>query len=280
MTQGKRTAVWRPQEHPYIEVIDGSPLTAYHPVLHLHEEFEFAWKPHTSWSLLAGETTYTIPADVVVVTSPYLPHKPVVAEGDHRGYVGLRIAPQFVYDIVDRLFPDAGHTPFSPSVTFIQDGHVRIRLHRLHRGLVSNALTHVQLDESIRQLVTTAFSFMIPALAQHPVKQHVVQTVKSFIEAHYQEQISLGQLSMLTNVSASHLNHLFGETIGMPPHAYQLQIRISRAKAFLAQGRPIADVAVETGFASQSHFGVHFKRNVSITPSQYAADVNRRSHTS
>ena len=139
MKQDNRTIVWRPHDHPYIEVIDGSPLTGYHSVLHLHEEFDFAWKP-ASWRLLVGETTHTISADVVVVTSPCLPHKAIVAEGDHSRYVGFRIAPQFVYDIVENGFTHTSNTPSTLPITFIQNAHFRTRLRRLHSVLLSSTL--------------------------------------------------------------------------------------------------------------------------------------------
>ncbi|MEM8643165.1 MAG: helix-turn-helix domain-containing protein, partial [Cyanobacteria bacterium P01_G01_bin.54] len=37
----------------------------------------------------------------------------------------------------------------------------------------------------------------------------------------------------------------------------------------LAQGRPIIEVADDTGFADQSHLTRHFKRFVGVTPGQY-----------
>jgi AraC-like DNA-binding protein len=49
-------------------------------------------------------------------------------------------------------------------------------------------------------------------------------------------------------------------------------VRILRAKRLLKKERAIAKVATETGFASQSHFGYHFKRLVGVTPRQYAKD--------
>jgi AraC-like DNA-binding protein len=55
----------------------------------------------------------------------------------------------------------------------------------------------------------------------------------------------------------------------MPPHEYQLQVRIARAKSALRTGSPIAQVALDMGFADQSHFTRVFKRLVGGTPAQY-----------
>jgi len=62
----------------------------------------------------------------------------------------------------------------------------------------------------------------------------------------------------------------FKRRYGLPPHAYQLCLRISRARRMLLAGAPPADVAAQCGFVDQSHFNRHFKRQVGMTPMQYA----------
>ena len=57
--------------------------------------------------------------------------------------------------------------------------------------------------------------------------------------------------------------------LGIPPHQYQIQIRISRAKVLLRKGLPIKKIVKETGFTDQSHLTRHFKRFVQVTPSRY-----------
>jgi AraC-like DNA-binding protein len=73
-------------------------------------------------------------------------------------------------------------------------------------------------------------------------------------------------------LSPFHLNRLFCREIGMPPHAFQTQVRIARAKTLLRQGLPITGVAMQTGFADQSHLTRHFKRLLKLTPGQYRED--------
>jgi AraC-like DNA-binding protein len=62
----------------------------------------------------------------------------------------------------------------------------------------------------------------------------------------------------------------FKKRYGLPPHAYQLCLRISHARQLLLEGAPAADVAARCGFADQSHFIRHFKRFNGVTPRQYA----------
>ena len=72
----------------------------------------------------------------------------------------------------------------------------------------------------------------------------------------------------------------FKRRYGLPPHAYQICLRISLARRLLLAGAPPADVAVQCGFVDQSHFNRHFKRLVGVTPMTYAhanATSKRRS---
>jgi len=62
----------------------------------------------------------------------------------------------------------------------------------------------------------------------------------------------------------------FKRRYGLPPHAYQLCLRVCRARHMLLAGAPPADVAVRCGFVDQSHLNRHFKRIVGVTPMQYA----------
>lgn len=61
----------------------------------------------------------------------------------------------------------------------------------------------------------------------------------------------------------------FKKRFGLPPHAYQLRLRVTRARVLLLQGAPASEVAAQCGFADQSHLIRHFKRIAGVTPSQY-----------
>jgi AraC-like DNA-binding protein len=81
--------------------------------------------------------------------------------------------------------------------------------------------------------------------------------------------VTLRALARFAGLSAFHLCRVFREAVGMPPHAYQTQIRVRRAKSLLAAGVPIARAAAEAGFYDQSHLTRHFKRIVGLTPGRY-----------
>jgi AraC-like DNA-binding protein len=96
-----------------------------------------------------------------------------------------------------------------------------------------------------------------------------IRRTKRFLDEHYAERVSLHELARLMRLSAYHLNRTFRRKIGMPPHEYQVQVRILKAKGFLRLGRSISETASLVGFVDQSHFTRHFKRFVGVTPGKF-----------
>jgi AraC-like DNA-binding protein len=96
-----------------------------------------------------------------------------------------------------------------------------------------------------------------------------IRRTKRFLDEHYAERVSLHELARLVGLSAYHLNRTFRRKIGMPPHEYQVQVRIIKAKSFLRLGRSISETVSLVGFVDQSHFTRHFKRSVGVTPGKF-----------
>ena len=124
-----------------------------------------------------------------------------------------------------------------------------------------------------------AFSFLQELAVRHSAtnitlprsgnEDFAIRRTKRFLDEHYAERVSLHELARLMRLSAYHLNRTFRRKIGMPPHEYQVQVRIMRAKAFLRLGRSISETASLVGFVDQSHFTRHFKRFVGVTPGKF-----------
>jgi AraC-like DNA-binding protein len=82
--------------------------------------------------------------------------------------------------------------------------------------------------------------------------------------------VDLETLAKRAGLSRFQALRAFKHRYGLPPHAYQLALRIGHARKLLRAGAAAADVAARCGFADQSHFTRHFKRINGVTPAQYA----------
>jgi AraC-like DNA-binding protein len=63
----------------------------------------------------------------------------------------------------------------------------------------------------------------------------------------------------------------FAREIGMTPNAYRINCRLNLGRQLLRKGESISEVAHETGFSDQSHFGRAFLRHFGATPGQFRA---------
>ena len=99
------------------------------------------------------------------------------------------------------------------------------------------------------------------------------------MEEHYTEAISLDELAKVCNLNAAYLNRIFKQALGLPPHAYQINVRLLKAKVLLQEGQTISNTALKLGFTDQSHFTRRFKRSFGMTPGQYQKINTKKSKT-
>jgi len=91
-----------------------------------------------------------------------------------------------------------------------------------------------------------------------------------FIEENLDRNLSLETMAAEVIVSPRYLPRAFKTAIGQSPHRYVLARRIERAKELLrSTDMPIVDVALASGFSSQSHLSNWFLREVGISPAAY-----------
>jgi AraC-like DNA-binding protein len=96
-----------------------------------------------------------------------------------------------------------------------------------------------------------------------------VATARAMLDARFAETVALAELATVCGMSAFQLIRAFHATVGVPPHAYQTQVRAERARDLLRRGEPISGVAFACGFADQSHLTRVFKRHFGLTPGAY-----------
>jgi AraC-like DNA-binding protein len=100
-----------------------------------------------------------------------------------------------------------------------------------------------------------------------------VRRAREHLRERWDQPVSLAELAGVAGLSRFELARRFREQIGVAPHAFQVNLRVERARALLAAGHPPATVAAACGFADQPHLTRTFKRAVGVTPGRYARAV-------
>ena len=113
-----------------------------------------------------------------------------------------------------------------------------------------------------------------PRLPSRAQDLSAVARAKDYLQEHYYRSVTLDELSCAAHVSKYWLVHAFTRALGLPPHTYQLQVRMARARQLLGRGVLGTQAALDLGFADQAHFIRHFKRVMGVTPGEYRRSVD------
>jgi AraC family transcriptional regulator len=93
--------------------------------------------------------------------------------------------------------------------------------------------------------------------------------VLDYIHSNLGRDLGLDNLAHVACLSPRHFIRAFRTSLGVNPHRYVLTERVREAKRLLAGPSAIVEVALELGFASQSHFTDVFRRMTGTTPKRY-----------
>jgi AraC-like DNA-binding protein len=99
-----------------------------------------------------------------------------------------------------------------------------------------------------------------------------LQHAQALIAARCTEALTLDEMAAEAKMSRYHFIRAFRRAVGMTPHAWQIDLRIQRARSLLKQGMTLADAALQLGFSDQSHFQRAFKQRVAATPGDYRSN--------
>jgi AraC-like DNA-binding protein len=84
--------------------------------------------------------------------------------------------------------------------------------------------------------------------------------------------VELGELAAAVGSSVFHACRVFRRVTGTTLSGFRGELRLRHALAMLLDGdAPLADVAAQAGFASQSHLGNRFRARFGLTPGRVRA---------
>jgi AraC family transcriptional regulator len=119
------------------------------------------------------------------------------------------------------------------------------------------------IDDQLRERAHQQFRGGLPGGA--------LRRVRSYIDNHIGDRISLDELAHQAGVSRFHFARQFRHSTGESPMGYLRRLRIERSKSILqTRDSTIAEVAARLGFSDQSHFTRIFGRLVGVSPGNFA----------
>jgi AraC-like DNA-binding protein len=260
--------IWRVEDLGGLELFQAT-ISEFTFRPHAHEEFFIAvTEAGLAAPVYRGNRHLIGPGDLIVLNPEEAHAGGPPAEGSWT-YRAL-YPPRDLMREVMAEFPPGRPLRFSGDV--IRDREITARLRRFHRLCTSPHPSRLEREACLAEaLVLLAGRHAVPLRAPRPPgrEPRAVRLSRAYLEEHAQENVTLPDLARCAGLSAFHLCRVFRAAVGMPPHAYQTQVRVRRAKSLLRAGVPIAAAATAAGFYDQAHLTRHFKRIVGLTPGRY-----------
>ena len=101
----------------------------------------------------------------------------------------------------------------------------------------------------------------------HPT---VIEQIQQYIEKNYNQSLTLESLAKLFHFHPSYLSSYFSKHTKLGVNEYLHQVRITRAKELLKNGRlSVSSISEKVGYSDPSYFTKVFKKNVGISPRIY-----------
>jgi AraC family transcriptional regulator len=99
--------------------------------------------------------------------------------------------------------------------------------------------------------------------------------VRDYIDVNIDSSILVEDLAGIVSLSAAHFCRAFKKSFSATPHAYIVSRRVERAQELMRTTRtPLSQIALDCGFADQTHLSKLFRRLTGRTPNNW-----RRAYT-
>ncbi|MDY3617458.1 AraC family transcriptional regulator [Agathobaculum sp.] len=235
---------------------------------HFHEYYVIGFVEGGNRHLWCKGREYDLSAGDLILFNPRDNHYCAPVNGELLDYRAVNIEPGVMRAMVKEITGKAYAPRFTVNVVYKSDAAQLVGV--LYQAIVSNA-PKMEKEE--------AFFFLLEQVLQEyaspfdeaeiSVPNQQIQTLCTYMENHFAENITLDDLLKMADFGKSYLLRTFTKQVGVSPYRYLQTIRLDKAKKLLEQGVAPVDAANMSGFADQSHFTNFFKTFIGLTPKQY-----------
>ncbi len=211
-----------------------------------------------------GELRHSLPGEVVIL-HPDETHDGQAGTESPFAYRAITINPVEVQNILQ-----GSSLPFLPGGVTNHPNFVQIArqlLAELHRPL--ETLEQQELIFAFANCLQQSTSGSVQhTRANYQAIKRVREYIDDMMSIHstLSVDISLDELAAISQYSKWQVTRDFRSLYGTTPYRYITVKRLQKAKKLLELGLPLVQVAIDSGFADQSHFTRHFKQCFGTTP--------------
>jgi AraC-like DNA-binding protein len=252
--------------------------------LHTHDAIELTWIRSGRGMRFLGGSVEPFEEDDLVLIAPSVAHTWLSHERSTsraqasvlqlRATAGLSALPEWQRDVAPLFHrPDAG---------WVITGELQETLRLAMRSIADlSSLARLSVCLDLLSRITHA----VEAGAQtvrpiglrsalqtggDPAQQRRLLTLLGWIQRHHHSPISSHDAARRLHISPAAFSRAFKRLVGKPFSVYVNDLRIADACLALTQSdRPIADIALRSGFGTLSNFNSQFRSRLGLTPRDY-----------
>lgn len=234
--------------------------------------------------IVNGETIPLDEGEVCVIDSGCLHYYTSVDDQDCTFYTGLSneklfsgagsLTEKYISPIFHSFHPNYAvvrkDNPYSPKITNLFKEMKRIldeQENAYELDIVAKLHEYIAL---LFKALPSDFFLTLPVLSE---EADSFQKMVYFIYRNYGQKISIEDIAKQGNISRGTCYKMFEKYTEKTPMDFVMNYRLTRAKTMLEDPSiPILDIAMNCGFAHQSHFTNHYHKHFGISPKKYRMD--------
>jgi AraC-like DNA-binding protein len=259
--------VWRRDKNG-LELQSGRRVSSYQLDQHFHDEYQFMLVHEGSREIRFGRDNRIFGAGALTVVNPGDAHSTRCGGELGSSFRTMLVPVAFLKHAAEALGKRTGS---EPRFRFEVSGRSAARAFLAAHLACEQRHDSLQAEDHLVDFVSSLVddSELHGRIPRGSSADREVKLAREYIDSHFARDLTLDELAVAAGISKFHLLRKFKRATRLPPHAYQIRVRLNFAKLLLSQGMPIKKVAAEVGFADASHLGRWFRQIIGFTPAHY-----------
>jgi AraC-like DNA-binding protein len=232
----------------------------------MHDQFGVGVIEAGAQRSMSGRGTVESEAGDTITVNPGEVHDGAPVGGGGRAWRMLYLEPAIVLAFAKDIDEGKGDADaFEEPV--VKDRRHADRFRALYRAATADdrcAVSDLQRDELLLELLAPLLRTRTKRGAAPEIAR-----LRDRIADDPAESPTLADLAAESGLSRFQVLRGFRHAFGLAPHAYLVQCRVNRARRLVSCGTPLAEAALASGFADQSHMTRWFVRSLGAAPGTF-----------
>ncbi|AZA51918.1 AraC family transcriptional regulator [Chryseobacterium sp. G0201] len=149
----------------------------------------------------------------------------------------------------------------------IKNPELKLSMYKIFK---ESKINDIESEASTQELLLTIFNELSSKKTLSEKKPIWVKQIDELLHETYTEKLNLKGLSNTLNIHPIHLSRDFNKYFQCNLGDYVRKLKINKSLSILPTNeKSLTEIALECGFADQSHFIRCFKENMGVTPLKY-----------